>query len=131
MDATTVLFLISITSILISATTAYVVFNRQSKKLDHLESMTDYLRKELNVLYNNTLKVHNRYRAMETYVKKVASKQDQQSRLTGKDSIPPGYDQAITMAKRGMGTDELVKILGIPRAEAELISLIHSVKDAS
>lgn len=106
-------------------TIVYLYIKRQ---LLENERFIGHLKKDFNVVCASASRASNRVVHLEKQLKKLLDRQDQ---IEMRDPLNHSYGQAIAMAKKGMGIEELVNILGIPRGEAELITLMHRVKKVS
>jgi len=125
------LVLLGLFAIATSAISMLVVFSlsyRMQKKVRKNQMLLETLRKDFNVICATATRASSRAMHVEKQLRKLGDRQEQ---IELRDPMNHSYGQAIAMAKKGMGVDELVNILGLPRGEAELIALMHNVKKAS
>lgn len=65
---------------------------------------------------------------VEQQIRRLLERQDQWELQQGSNRP---YEQAIQMAHKGASVDDLVTRCGLSRGEAELVSVLHRIKQAS
>ena len=98
-----------------SAREAKVSEQRLSKRIDVLES-------ELSAMMDGAFGVANHLQKVETNLKDTVQRQEQ---LQQRDMGNLPYNEAVRLASKGAGVDELVEHCGLTRSEAELVEMLH------
>jgi signal transduction histidine kinase len=87
------------------------------------------LQHDLRSLCNAAVGMGERVNQMERRLRQLAERQEalglRQDQLNQEDPEARTYSQAIKMAHKGAGVDDLVEVCGLSRGEAELVAMMH------
>lgn len=117
-------FAVGTIAVLSSAVT--VVWVRRLSRLQHKE--IERLQRELRAFELASVGVGDQVGKLAQRQRQLAARQDQQ---THNDPNNQPYQHAIRLAHRGASTEELMQVCGLNKGEAELLSLVHQLKEAS
>jgi hypothetical protein len=106
---------------------AYVIRD-YSRKLAEMRAPVHSLDATLNALCAGAVGVDRRLSGLEKKGRDMAHRQD--SMESQKQSDRP-YGEAIQLVHRGATIDRLVAELGLSHSEAELVVMLHGMKQAS
>jgi len=102
---------------------AYILGKRKSIQKQGYHPISEYeLREQLKILSSSALGMAKR---IDRLALELRSCQAQLESSDVKTQEPALYSQAIRMAERGIGIDELMENFGLPRTEAELLYKLH------
>lgn len=87
------------------------------------------LQNDLRALCNAAVGMGDRVNQMERRLRQVSERQEalglRQEQLNQEDPEARSYNQAIKLAQKGAGVDDLVEVCGLSRGEAELVAMMH------
>jgi hypothetical protein len=86
------------------------------------------LKNDLHAMTTAAVGMGGRVLELERRLRHLAEKQDQ---FDYYESANQPYDHAISLARQGASTEDLVKDCGLSRNEAELIKMMHRLDQAS
>jgi len=102
------------------------VDRRRQEQLSQLERNLETLKQTVGALCSSAVGVDRRVNRIERQGRDLEERQDNFE--SQKNSDPP-YADAIRMVKEGADADHLVRELGLSRGAADLIILMHGLKD--
>jgi hypothetical protein len=102
---------------------------QQRRRLRQLEQQLDVMRNDIRALTTAAMGVGGRVLELERRQRRLAERQEQQVDIYESANQP--YEHAIQMARHGSGVDELVEVCGVSKNEAELITMMHRLDEAS
>lgn len=105
---------------------AVVVWVRRMLQRQHKE--IEGLQRELRAFELASVGLGDQMGKLAQRQRQLAARQDQQ---TLQDPSSQPYQHAIRLAHRGASTEELMEVCGLNKGEAELLSLVHQLKEAS
>ena len=106
---------------------AYIIRD-QGRKLKEIQVPLDSLGATLNALCAGAVGVDRRLSSLEKQGRDLGHRQD--SMESQKQNDRP-YGEAIQLVHRGATLDRLVAELGLSHSEAELVVMLHGMKQAS
>ncbi len=106
---------------------AYIIRD-QGRKLAEIRVPMNSLSSTLNAMCAGAVGVDRRLSGLEKQGRDLVHRQD--SMESQKQSDRP-YGEAIQLVHRGATTDRLVAELGLSHSEAELVVMLHGLKQAS
>jgi len=89
---------------------------------EHLNKRITVLESELSAMMDGAFGVANQLQKVETNLKDTAQRQEH---LQQRDMGNLPYNEAVRLASKGAGVDELVAHCGLSRSEAELVEMLH------
>ncbi len=107
---------------------AVLISRRSSSKIRQLEKQLRQARSDLRALTTASVGVGGRVLELERRQRRQSEKKPE---VVIDEPANDTYDYAIHLAKKGTAIDELVNVCGISRNEAELIQMMHRLKEAS
>lgn len=130
MDSTT-LFTI-LTAALVASTgvsvTAWLLLARWKARVRRCEQDLAAVKDDLRGLCAGAVGIDERLARLESRGRRLIERQEQ---LELRDQGERLYAPAIRMVHKGASVDELVSVCGLTRGEAELISMMHRLDEAS
>lgn len=92
------------------------------------------IQKDLRALCNAAVAVGQRINRAERRLQLLTERQEElgmrQERMDRGDPEAQSYNQAIKLATKGAGVDEIIDVCGLSRGEAELIAMMHRLEQA-
>ncbi len=114
---------------------ALMALRRLQREMDGQHTQVRALQQDLRALCNAAVTVGERIARIEQEVKRQAARQNElgamKERLESLDADERSFAQAVKLARKGAGTDELMDICGLSRGEAELIAMMQRLKTGS
>lgn len=87
------------------------------------------LQNDMRALCNAAVGMGDRVNQMERRLRQLSERQEalglRQDQLNQEDPEARTYSQAIKMAHKGAGVDDLIEVCGLSRGEAELVAMMH------
>jgi len=87
------------------------------------------LQNDLRALCNAAVGMGERVNQMERRLRQLSERQEalglRQEQLNQEDPEARSYSQAIKLAHKGAGVDDLIEVCGLSRGEAELVAMMH------
>ena len=83
---------------------------------------------DLRALCNAAVNVGERVNRLELSQRKLNRRQDElghRQEQIGSDNNGQSFEQAIKLARKGAGTDELMDVCGLSQGEAELLAMMQ------
>jgi hypothetical protein len=87
------------------------------------------LQNDMRALCNAAVGMGDRVNQMERRLRQLSERQEalglRQDQLNQEDPEARSYTQAIKLAHKGAGVDDLIEVCGLSRGEAELVAMMH------
>lgn len=87
------------------------------------------LQNDMRALCNAAAGMGDRVNQMERRLRQLSERQEalglRQDQLNQEDPEARSYTQAIKLAHKGAGVDDLIEVCGLSRGEAELVAMMH------
>ncbi|GAB4288980.1 MAG: hypothetical protein Kow0096_01720 [Thiohalomonadaceae bacterium] len=87
------------------------------------------LQNDMRALCNAAVGMGDRVNQMERRLRQLSERQEalglRQEQLEQEDPEARSYNQAIKLAHKGAGVDDLMEVCGLSRGEAELVAMMH------
>ena len=99
-----------------------VKMNRFRRELNEAQRRIESLQNDMRALYTGAAGMGNHLARIESRIHNLS---DRQEKLDDKDVVGQSFNEAITLAQRGVNVDELMKRCGLTREEAELMVRLH------
>jgi len=116
--------------VLLSAICVYffVMFRAMRQRLQDIENELRHVSRDLAALCKASAGAGNRVVGTEQQLRRLTERQDQLELRNGNQKT---YNQAIQMAQKGVSAKELVLNCGITQGEADLLTMLHTMPQAS
>ncbi len=98
-----------------------------STKLQQAEARIEILTDNLNAICSSAVGVDQRVNRLERHGRAMESRQES---VESQRKFDRPYPQAIQMVQKGATAERLMEELGLSRSEAELLFMLHGVKEA-
>ena len=106
----------------------FVMFRAMKHEQNDLKNELKQIKNDLSALCNASATAGNRVVGTEQQLRRLKERQDQMELRGGNQK---SYSQAIQMAQKGISAKELVLNCGITQGEADLLTMLHSMPQAS
>jgi hypothetical protein len=107
---------------------AMLAIVRWQRRVNQQEVICQSLKDDIRALCAGAVGLDQRVSSIEQRSRRLKERQEQ---LELRDNGERSYAQAIRMVHRGADVEELVSVCGLSRGEAELISMMHRMDEAS
>jgi len=105
------------------------LWHRQRRAQQQVERTLQTVQTDLRALCNAAVTVGDRVKQLERHIGQLAREQkelgERQEQLGQSEPEEQSYAQAIKLAHKGAGVEELMDICGLSRGEAELVTMMH------
>jgi TolA-binding protein len=111
-----------------------LVSRRTGQRQAQWEQALQTLQRDLRALCNAAVNVGERLNRAERRLQQLTERQEElgvrQEQMGRGEGADQSYQQAIKLAHKGAGVDELIDVCGLTRGEAELIAMMHRLDKA-
>ena len=105
---------------------ALVLDRRRLVQINQLEKSLEIVKQTVGALCASAVGVDRRVNRVERHGRDLEERQES---IESQNKSDPPYDDAIRMVKQGADADHLVKKLGLNRSAADLIIMLHGMKN--
>lgn len=104
-----------------------IVFERKKRdRIESLERELGTMKQTVGALCSSAVGVDKRVNRLERYGRDLKERQEN---IEHQQHVDPPYSDAIRMVKEGADAERLVDELGLSHGAADLILMIHGMKD--